>query len=72
MKYETTDIVMAAFLKVAGYTMTELVMTDKRGTFVFTDVTKEHIDAYFLGNALVEPVSFNGAIRQLTTACRRV
>ena len=71
MDYETTDIVMAAFLKVAGYTLKDITLVGHKGTFIFADVSKEHIDEYFLGNALVEPVSFNGAVRQLTTACRR-
>ena len=72
MKQKTTDIALAAFLKAKGFTLEEISITGRQGTFVFSDVDTELVNQYFIGNALVEPVAFHNAIRQLTTACKRI
>ena len=71
-EYKTTDIVLAAFLKVNGVSMSQIEKVGQRGTFVFTDVDSELLSAYDLGNATVEPVAFNNSIKQLTTSVRRI
>lgn len=72
MKQKTTDIVLAAYLKICGFTLETISVVGKQGTFIFDDVEPEVVNQYFLGNAVVEPVTFNNTIRQLTTACKRM
>ena len=44
----------------------------QKGTFVFENVGEDLIRAHDLGNARVEPVTFNNMIKQLTTSVRRM
>lgn len=69
--FETVDIILAAYLKVKGYKLQEIVRHGNRGTFVFNDVPADMITDYDLGQALVEPKSLNNEVRALTTAARR-
>lgn len=71
-EYRTTDIILAAFLKFKGYTLNTIEKQGKRGEFVFANVLLEDIRDYDLGLAKVEPIAFNGAIKQLTTSVRRL
>lgn len=70
--YRTTDIVLAAFLKLNGCAITRIEKQGQKGTFIFDSVTPSLIEAYDLGNARVEPVIFNNTIKQLTTSVRRM
>ena len=72
MKQKTTDIVLAAYLKLQGFQLETISVVGKQGTFTFVDVDAEVVNQYFIGNASVEPVAFNNMIRQLTTACKRI
>jgi hypothetical protein len=67
----TTDIVLAASLKVLGNEMSHIEKNGNKGTFVFKNISQEVIDDYDLGKLRVEPIAFNNAIKQLTTATRR-
>jgi hypothetical protein len=69
---ETNDIVLAATLKVKGYKLDRIEKQGTRGTFCFADVDKEVLAEFDLGQAHVEPVAFNNAIKALTTATRRI
>lgn len=69
--YKTTDIVLAAFLKLSGCQMINIEKQGQKGTFVFANVSNDLITAYDLGKAVVEPVQFNNTIKQLTTSVRR-
>ena len=71
MELSTTDIVLAAYLKVQGYKMIEILKNGNKGTFVFVDVQDEIINEYDLGQAKVEPKALNYEIKALTTAARR-
>jgi hypothetical protein len=71
MDFTTTDIVLAAMLKVQGYKMVEIMKNGNKGTFVFTDVPDDVINEYDLGQSLVEPKGLNAEIKALTTAARR-
>lgn len=71
-QYKTTDIVLAACLKVAGTTLDEIEVQGNKGTFVFVDVEESFLVDYDLGKIQVEPIAFNNAIRQLTTSVRRM
>jgi len=70
-KLETTDIVLAAYLKVCGYKMIEILKNGNKGTFIFVEVTDDVINEYDLGQAQVEPKALNYEIKALTTAARR-
>lgn len=71
MEFRTTDIILAAVLKILGAKMSHIEKNGNKGTFVFKDVSQHTVDEYDFGNILVEPVAFNTAIKQLTTATRR-
>ena len=71
-EYNTSDIILAACLKLNGYQMTSIERNGKKGIFVFNDVNDSFITEYDLGNIKVEPVAFNNTIKQLTTSVRRM
>lgn len=68
---ETQDIVLAATLKVLGYRLDTIEKIGNKGIFFFNSVDESIINDYDLGNLKVEPISFNSAIKALTTASRR-
>lgn len=70
--YKTTDIVLAAFLKLQGYNMVTIEKQGLKGTFVFEDVPNDVVTSYDLGQCSVEPVSFNNTLKALTTSVRRM
>lgn len=72
MDYRTSDIVLAAFLKISGCEMTGIEKQGQKGTFVFRDVDLELVRQYDIGQARVEPVVFNNTIKQLTTSVKRM
>lgn len=69
---ETSDIVLAASLKVKGYKLDRIEKQGNRGVFCFADVEDTALTEFDLGKTLVEPISFNNAIKALTTATRRI
>ena len=71
-KIETQDIVLAATLKVLGYKMEGIQKNGNKGIFSFENVDSEVVNQYDLGHLKIEPVSFNSAIKSLTTASRRL
>jgi len=71
--YKTTDIILAACLKINGYELDSIKKGEaNKGIFIFMNVPKEFIADYDLGKILVEPVVFNNCIKQLTTSVRRM
>lgn len=71
MIFKTTDIVLAAALKVHNYSIVDIEKNGNKGTFCFDDVDDEVVTRYDLGQLVVEPMAFNNAIKALTTATRR-
>lgn len=71
-EYKTTDIVLAAFLRLNNCQMLGIEKSGAKGTFVFENVPDEFVRTYDLGKAQVEPVAFNNAIKSLTTSVRRM
>jgi hypothetical protein len=69
---ETGDIVLAATLKVNGYRLDRIDKDGKRGIFCFLDVATDELERFNLGQALVEPVAINNAIKALTAAAKRI
>ena len=72
VEYKTTDIVLAAFLRLSGCQMMGIQKQGQKGTFVFVNVPDDLVATFDLGNGAVEPVAFNNAIKQLTTSVRRM
>ena len=70
-KIETTDIVLAAYLKTRGIRLVDIVKNGNKGTFVFEGVDDDIVNEYDLGRAMVEPKALNYEIKALTTAARR-
>jgi hypothetical protein len=70
--YKTSDIILAACLKLNDYDMVMIEKEGNKGTFVFADVDADFVTEYDLGKVCVEPVEFNNAIKQLTTSVRRM
>lgn len=68
----TSDIVLAATLKVKGFVLNRIEKNGNKGVFIFDDVEVGVIEDYDLGKCLVEPIAFNNAIKALTTATRRI
>jgi len=71
MELSTTDIVLAAYLKVKGYKMVEILKNGNKGTFIFENVPDDIINEYDLGESQIEPKALNYEIKALTTAARR-
>ena len=71
-EFKTSDIILAACLKLHDMEMVRIELSGNKGTFVFTDVDQDYVDTYDLGKCSVEPVAFNNAIKQLTTSVRRM
>ena len=70
--YKTTDIILAACLRLKGCEMITIEKEGNKGTFVFVDVDSKFVADYDLGKVQVEPVTFNNMIKQLTTSVRRM
>ena len=68
----TSDIVLAATLKVKGFILDRIEKNGNKGIFIFDDVEVSVVEDYDLGKCAVEPVAFNNAIKALTTATRRI
>lgn len=69
--FHTTDIVLAATLKLMGYHLNRIEKNGNKGTFFFDAVPDDVIVDYDLGKLSVEPIAFNNSIKALTTATRR-
>ena len=70
--FSTSDIILAACLRIHGFEMTSIEKQGNKGTFVFVSVADDFILNYDLGKILVEPIAFNQMIKTLTTAVRRM
>ena len=71
-EYKTSDIILAAYLRLNNFTMSRIEKQGNKGTFVFDEVDDDVIQVYDFGNAEVEPVAFNNMVKQLTTSVRRM
>jgi hypothetical protein len=71
MLYRTSEVGLAASLKVKGYNLSSVELQGSKGIFVFEAVEQEFLDQFDLGQILVEPTTFHGAVKQLTTIVRR-
>jgi len=70
--FRTSDIILAATLRLTDVELINIEVVGNKGTFVFTNIDDGFISQYDLGKCLVEPVAFNNMIKQLTTSVRRM
>lgn len=70
--YKTTDIILAAVLRLGDVEMIDIEIIGNKGTFVFTNVNEDILHQYDFGKCSVEPVAFNNMVKQLTTSVRRM
>ena len=67
-EYITSDIVLAASLKLSNTPMDRISIRDgRRGEFIFRNVDEELIDKVMMGKILVEPYAFHNEVKHLTT-----
>ena len=67
-EYITSDIVLAASLKLSNTPMDRINIKDgRRGEFIFRNVDDELIDKIMMGKMLAEPYAFHNEIKHLTT-----
>ncbi len=70
--FNTTDIVLAAVLRLQDIELIDIEIAGNKGTFIFTNIDDDFLIQYDLGKSTVEPVAFNNMIKQLTTSVRRL
>lgn len=75
--YGTSDIVLAATLKMHGVDLDRISITAlpsgvKRGVFHFMNVEDTDLFAFDAGKFSVEPIAFNSEIRALNGAIKRL
>lgn len=69
--FSTSDIILAAYLKLNDCPLIRIDKEGAKGTFIFTNVTKQLVDTFDIGEAKVEPMRFNQTIKALNTAVKR-
>lgn len=71
--YETSDITLAAALRVSDIQLDRIVLTEKkRGIFCFVNIPFEILEKYDLQQLQVEPFAFHQMIIKLSTAVKRL
>ena len=70
--YKTTDIVLAAVLKMLGYKLDSIEIEGRRGTFIFVDVDPHSLDEYNYDGIRVEPKEFHAHVRTLSSTINRM
>lgn len=75
--YGTSDIVLAATLKMNGASLDHISITSlpsgaKRGVFHFVSVDDNDLVAFDAGRFSVEPIAFNSEVRALNAAIKRL
>lgn len=75
--YGTSDIVLAATLKMNGVKLDHISITSlpsgaKRGVFHFIEVEDSDLIAFDSGRFTVEPIAFNSEVRALNAAIKRL
>jgi hypothetical protein len=65
--FDTSELGLAAFLKVSGLEIKIMFRKDKKTIFSFKDTPerKKLVDDYFTGKAKVEPLAFRSTMRDL-------
>lgn len=70
--YKTSDIVLAAVLKIHGFKLVDVIMHGKKGTFHFVQVDDDIINRFNFDGMMIEPKCLHSQIRDLSTLIRRM
>ena len=71
-EYATTDITLAAVLIENQNTLDRIQVQGNKGIFHFLAVEKSFLENYDTRKIMVEPITFHAAIKNLTTAVKRL
>ena len=71
-KFATTDLPLAAFLKMNGYKLSEVKSKGIKGEFVFDNVPRQLLNDYNADTCTVEPKMFSSVMRQMVQSAKRV
>ena len=71
-QYKTTDIVLAAVLKMLGYKLENIEIEGRRGTFIFANVNPHSVDEFNYDGVRVEPKEFHAHVRTLSATINRM
>ena len=72
MKFETHDIVLAAYLVTTGYKIDKIsIIGPNKGNFHFMKVDKTVVSNFMIAKGSVEPHAFNSNLKVLVTAVRQ-
>lgn len=70
--YATTDIIEAAVLRINGIALDHIDVNNRQGAFYFRNVPQDLLDRINTGSTVVELYDFNGKIRDLNNAIKRI
>lgn len=71
-EFRTSHAPLAAYLKMSGVVISQILYEKKRATFVFTDVPRDLIIDYNNNKALVEPNEFAAKMSDLIQTTKRL
>ena len=71
-EYATTDITLAAVLVENQNPLDRIQVQGNKGIFHFLNVEKQFLQDYDTRKIMVEPITFHAAIKNLTTAVKRL
>lgn len=71
-EYVTSDIALAAALRLSNHRMDRISVEGKRGFFHFLNIDSEMVDKIGLDQVLVSPYAFHGEIKHLTSIIGRM
>ena len=71
-EFNTTDLPLAAFLRINGYKLIEVRSKGQKGEFVFKDVPRQLLNDYNADNCVVEPKLFSSVMRQMVQSAKRI
>ena len=70
--YTTSHVPLAAYLKVKGVRIINIMVKDRRGCFTFADVNRDLVIDFNNGAASVEPAEYADKMSQLTQTAKRL
>lgn len=70
--YTTSHVPLAAYLKVKGVKIINIIVKERRGTFTFVDVDRDLIIDFNNGAASVEPGEYADKMSQMTQTAKRL
>lgn len=68
---ETSDLTLAAFLKLNGFKLDYIEKRGKQSYFCFVDVLNQKLEEFNAGKSLVEPMAYDEAFKALAASIKR-